>query len=290
MNARRLAVWSALFFSMLVLLGACSTPLQDRLAGVPLSDRPLTGKFIWHDLITDDVARSRQFYGGLLGWTFEETSGRRNGPYTLAFAGDRPVAGMVELADPAEADYTRWLGYLSVDDAERAVELTRARGGAVVVGPVDLSGIGQAAAVQDPQQAVVGLLQSALGDPDDSLQPGPGVVVWNELLTADAAAATAFYAALAGMDVDEQQRPRGIYRVLRSQGQDRAGVMPRPDENVTPFWLTHFGVADIGRAVSRVESLGGRVLLAPDPQLRDGLVAVVVDPNGAILALNQWTQ
>ena len=144
--------------------------------------------------------------------------------------------------------------------------------------------------MQDPQQAVVGLLQSALGDPDDSLQPGPGVVVWNELLTADAVAAAAFYAALAGMEVDEQQRPRGIYRVLRSQGRDRAGVMPRPDENVTPFWLTHFGVADIDRAVSRAESLGGEVLLAPDPQLRDGLVAVVVDPTGAILALQQWTQ
>ena len=275
---------------LLLLLSACSAPLEDRLAAIPLSDQPLVGKFIWHDLVTDDVALSKRFYGSLLGWSFEDTTGPRGNPYTLVFNGNRLVAGMIELADPAGVDYSRWLGYLSVDDIEQAADFTRQQGGDVVAGPIDLSGIGRAAAVQDPQQAVVGLLQSSVGDPADSLEPGPGVVVWNELLAADASNAAGFYAALAGMEVEEQQRPRGVYRVLSAHGRERAGVMPRPDENVEPFWLTHFGVADVAAAAGQVEALGGRLLLGPDPEFRNGKMAVVVDPSGAILALSQWTR
>ena len=65
--------------------------------------------------------------------------------------------------------------------------------------------------------------------------------------------------------------------------------MQRPNEDVTPAWLTHFGVDDIETAAREVDRLGGQVLLGPDPQLRHGLLAIVVDPNGALLALHQWT-
>jgi hypothetical protein len=33
--------------------------------------------------------------------------------------------------------------------------------------------------------------------------------------------------------------------------------------------------------------LGGKVLLAPSPQLRDGTMAVVTDPSGALLVLQK---
>lgn len=285
----RILMAPAWFSALLMVLSACSAPLEDRLGGISLSKESLTGKFIWHDLITDDVTQSKRFYREVLGWSYEDTTGPGGRPYTLIFAGNRLVAGMVEMDDPAQADYTRWLGYVSVDDVSKAVTFVRSRGGSAVVGPVDLSGIGRAAAILDPQQAVVGLLESAVGDPDDSLRPRPGVVVWNELVSSDAAEAAGFYAALAGMDVVEQQRPLGVYRVLRSQGQPRAGIMPRPTDDIEPFWLSHFGVADVAVATARVEAEGGQVLLEPSPEFRDGSMAVVVDPAGAILALKQWT-
>lgn len=271
-----------------VLLVSCTAPGGGRLDDLPLSDVPLTGKFVWHDLITDNVPAATAFYGGLMGWTFEKTQHPGGGDYTLVFSGQRLVGGIVALADPANTDYSRWLGYMSVQDVDRAVDITLSAGGSAVVGPLDLPGVGRAAAIQDPEGAVVGLIRSNLGDPDDSLAPVPGVVALNELLSSDAAAAAGFYATIGGLQVREESRPAGTYRVLAAQGRDRAAVMQRPNDDIEPFWLTHFAVEDVEQAAQRAAALGGEVLLGPDPELRDGTLALVVDPTGAVLALHQW--
>jgi len=51
--------------------------------------------------------------------------------------------------------------------------------------------------------------------------------------------------------------------------------------------LTYFGVEDPASAAARVESLGGKVILPPSPQLRDGSMVVVIDPTGALFALQR---
>jgi predicted enzyme related to lactoylglutathione lyase len=285
-NSIRVSILAALA----LVFAACSVPGGGRLAEMPLSDTPLTGKIIWHDLITNDVDQAKRFYSGVLGWTFEQTRHPNGGDYTVIFAGERYVAGIVQLDDPSNAEYSRWLPYLSVADVDRAAEFTREEGGSVVAGPLDLQGVGRAAAIQDPQQAVIGLLRSNHGDPDDSLQGGPGLVVWNELLAANDMAAVRFYSALAGLQGVEQPRPNGIYHVLVSQQQERAGVMQKPADDVEPFWLTHFAVSDVNAATIKAAELGGQVILAPDSAFRSGLQSVIVDPTGAIFALRQWTE
>ena len=285
-TARLLAV---LFFA--AGLAACGTTGMGPAPDLALSDRPLTGKLVWHDLITDDVEAARRFYGGLFGWKFRDTTHPSSGgQYTLITAGDRYVGGMLQLDDPEGADYSRWLGYVSVADVDEAVERTRAAGGKAVAGPADLGSFGRAAAVIDPQGAVVGLLRSDFGDPADSEAPGAGQVVWDELLAADDEAAARFYAGLAGYQAETLNRRGGEYVVLKSQGRERAGVMDRPDDRLQPFWLTHFAVTDPADAARRAAELGGTVLLAPSPDFRDGRLAVVTDPTGAILALHQWPE
>ncbi|MGD8578193.1 MAG: VOC family protein, partial [Lysobacterales bacterium] len=230
-------------------------------------------------------------YGGLFGWTFRDAEHPGGeGPYTVITSGDQYVGGMLQLDDPGDADYSRWLGYVSVGDVNEAVAWTRAEGGRVVAGPVDLGAAGRAAAVIDPQGAVVGLLRSRLGDPDDSRRPVDGQVVWDELLAADDQAAARFYSGLAGYRTETLERGGGEYLMLMAQGRERAGVMQRPDERLQPLWLTHFAVEDPVATTRRVKELGGKVLLAPAPGLRDGRLAVVEDPTGAILALHQWPE
>lgn len=268
-------------------VAACTTTDAERLAGFELSEGPLTGKFVWHDLITDDVAVARRFYGGLFGWEFEETSGPNGGDYTLIRMDGRAVAGIVHLDDPEGIEYSRWLGYLSVADVDQAVKFNDSKGGETAVGPIELGDIGRAAAIIDPQGAVVGLIRSRHGDPDDTIRRGAGEIVWNEMVAADDLVAVDFYQRLAGLEARDEERPGGTYRVLHSQGHRRSGISQRSTEDLDPLWLTNFGVDDVQTATARASELGGTVLLGPSDEIRNGRLSLVSDPSGALLALHQ---
>jgi predicted enzyme related to lactoylglutathione lyase len=272
----------------LVLLAGCVS--QDGSGEAPaLTDAPKYGKFVWHDLITDDPAAARDFYSGLLGWSFERANRPSGGSYTLILSEQgRYVGGLLNLDDPDDGeDFSRWLGYLAVPDVDEAARTLADAGGDVVAHPRDVGIVARAAAVQDPDGALIGLVTSRIGYPIDRIALDRGDVAWNELVTADAATAAPMYASLVAGSVREERRGENLYHYLRNEGRDRAGVMTRPDERITPFWLTYFAVPDVSAAVSRVAELGGTVLLAPDPSIRRGTVALVTDPTGAVLGLKQ---
>jgi len=65
---------SALFMCM-ALLAACAGTTTVDSSGMSFSKDPLLGKVVWNDLITDDIAAARRFYGGMFGWTFVDTTG-----------------------------------------------------------------------------------------------------------------------------------------------------------------------------------------------------------------------
>lgn len=278
------------YLTVIVLAGitACASTTTSLMSGMSLSEEPLTGKFIWHDLVTTDLEAGKRFYSGLFGWTYEQRRGPNGNPYTLAKSGDRFVAGMVVEQPPKDgSDVSRWLGYLSVPDLGLAVKQNGTAGGSTVVERLDISDFVRVAAIIDPQGAVLGLAQSSIGDPDDSDAGKSGRVVLDELLASDPAAATRFYKALAGYKVDVQQRNGGEYTLLIVDGVKRAGILKNPLDGVDPLWLTYFGVQDVKATTAKVGGLGGRVLLTPAADIRDGKLALVVDPSGALLALQQ---
>jgi predicted enzyme related to lactoylglutathione lyase len=114
--------------------------------------------------------------------------------------------------------------------------------------------------------------------------------VWTELLADDPQAAATFYVSLAGYNARTITRRGGEYTVLASDGIDRAGIFEKPVEGeYSPAWITSFGVNDPGAAAAKAESLGGTIILPVSAELRDGTMAVVTDPSGAILVLQSWS-
>ena len=247
----------------------------------------LTGKFVWRDLVTEDPEACRRFYGALLGWEFQDTQ-RGDRPYVLARAGGRYVGGIVAIPPDASQELSQWLGYMSVPDVDAAVvEVTQA-GGRALVAPREVGSIGRAAVVVDPQGAAVGLLRLAAGDPADEPSPILGRFFWMEYLAKDPDAALSFYKALAGYESQPRETPAGFpYQVL-TRGRPRAGLMKIPIESVRPNWLSYVRVEDPAALAARVVSLGGKVVVAPRPEIRNGTLAVVSDPSGAVLALQKW--
>jgi predicted enzyme related to lactoylglutathione lyase len=256
------------------------------------SSEPLLGKMIWHDLITEDIDSARKFYGELLGWTFEDSSGGRNREYVVARKGDVIVAGLLAVDASTDGEiYSRWLPYMSVDDVDAALSRSIAGGASVAVTARNVS-IGRVAAIVDPQGAVIGLARSTVGDPDDlTTAAAPGHPVWTELLADDPQAAAAFYGSLAEYDARTITRRGGEYTVLASGGVDRVGIFQNPAVgDYTPVWITAFGVNDPAAAAAKAESLGGTIILPVSAELRDGTTAVVTDPSGAILVLQSWSR
>jgi len=248
---------------------------------------PRPGKFVWHDLLTEDVAAAKRFYGELLGWTYEPTESDK---YSLILHRGRPIGGMVDMTQVRpESNESQWVSVLSVADVDAAARLTEEAGGEIHLKPVDLPGRGRLAIVTDPQGAVVAYLRAVSGDPPDSDHVDPGRWMWTELWSHDIAASKEFYGKLVGYELDSKTILEDIeYTFFAKGGVPRAGIIENPIKEVRSNWLPYVRVDDPAAMAERVAELGGQVILAPSEEARDNTVAVVTDPSGAAVALQKW--
>lgn len=248
------------------------------------------GKFVWHDLTTNDPAACKIFYSALLGWEYVDTSIDGH-VYSVARLGGKPVAG-IHAPRPERAGKTpsHWLSYMSVADVDATVAKAKAAGGAVLGEPHDVGSVGRAAVLRDPAGAPFGLVRFAAGDPVDPPTPVEGAFFWNEYLTHDVDPALAFYNGLIPFEMTVSKSESGATYVVLKHGKARAGVFRVPDseQNVPPNWLPYVFVTDPAALATKVASLGGKILLAPKSELRKGSLAVVADPSGAVFALQKY--
>jgi predicted enzyme related to lactoylglutathione lyase len=146
------------------------------------------------------------------------------------------------------------------------------------------------AVVLDPQGAPLGLAGVSASLPVEPAQPPLNRFFWMEYLAKDAPAALAFYKGLAGYESTVTVSEQGIdYNVLR-RVRARAGLLQIPTalEDVEPNWLPYVRVEDPAALAVRAQSLGGRVVLEPRADVRNGTLAIVTDPTGGALALQKW--
>ncbi len=288
------AALAACALSLLVLVGISLSSRQAASAG-PASKatavRPsLPGKFVWFDLLTNDAAAAEKYYGGLFGWTFEVLKGHEP-PYKVIRQGGAPIGGLVDMTlRRADLPESTWLGYVSGADVDAAAAAFKEKGGRVLKEPFDVTTLARASVVTDPQHALVGLIHINRGDPPDG-PPVDGRFLWIEHMAKDVPSAMAFYRDVLGYDA----KPLGSgvagvdfpYYALGRGGKNRAGLYAVPWKELNSNWLPYVRVADAAAAAEKAKALGGRVVLAPRPDLRNGSLAIVVDPTGAALALQK---
>jgi predicted enzyme related to lactoylglutathione lyase len=270
--------WLGIAFGALCLAfaSACASSSLPRIP--PVTEEPThlvtPGKFVWVDLVTQDVAQAKSFYGALFGWTFE--NGDR---YTPVLRDGRPIAGIVPARDPERG--SEWVGNLSVADVDRAAALMKKGGGVVERDPVDAPDRGRIALVSDPEGALLLLVRAEGGDPPDGA-PAMNGWLWNELWTHDVEGAINLYSQLAGYERDVVEFRDVPYPVLRSGDVRRAGVVEAPPE-VNPLWLPYVRVEDAASTAARAVDLGARLVM------QDDRTAILVDPTGAPIGIGVWS-
>src|SRR4051794_20042923 len=174
------------------------------------------GRFVWHDHVSDDPTKAKDFYSSLFGWGTEIF---RPGEfdYPMIISGGKGHGGFGQAQGGAPP---HWMGHVQVDDVDAAAERAAGAGGSVLAGPMDIPEVGRFAAIRDPQGAVFSLFT-----PNDAASStGDGVFVWDELATSDAEAAKSFYGEVVGWTTRDMDMGGGMtYTLFRSGETDRAG-------------------------------------------------------------------
>lgn len=284
----RFGLYSAIGFILiqLILVGCATTNTPIKLKLNPVTDTPTgihhQGKFIWNDLLTEDVAAAKDFYGKLFGWTFEEFD-----HYAVIKNNGQSIGGMLQVTNDTETiEDARWVCSLSVADVDEAAALVTKEGGTVYRGPLDMPDRGRGALVSDPQGAQLLLLHTTDGDPEDK-EPVIGSWLWHELWSNDTEASLDFYQKLAGYDYDGEKTD---YLILLKDEQWRAGIRYVPDPEVQMRWIPVVRVADTEDTAERIKELGGEVLVGPRPTPSGGSVALLTDPSKAPLIIQRWSE
>jgi predicted enzyme related to lactoylglutathione lyase len=280
--------WFGISLLTLLLGISCAGRNTPASGGTNVPGTDHTGRFVWQELLTDEIPASQRFYGELFGWQFEEST-RLGEPYVLVRKGNRYVGGIVgaEREQP-DQPIAQWLSYLLVDDVRQIVERIEQAGGKALVSPTKVDSAGIAAVISDPQGAILGLLQPSKEVPDQPDLGPTGEFFWREYLTPESANALSFYTDTFGYQSEISEESGDMtYHILR-RVKPRAGIIKIKKLPVRPNWLPYVRVEDPVVLASKAISLGGQVLLEPHPDARNSSVAIVTDPAGAAIALQKW--
>lgn len=126
-------------------------------AELPAGPKPDVGpgRVAWFDLTTSDLARSREFYGGLFAWEFAPVEGT-NLAVEIVARGES--IGSLRVAEGAISPFNGVV-YVQVDDMQASCRRANELGGRIAPGfPFNLpGGTGAIALVLDPAGHPVGL-------------------------------------------------------------------------------------------------------------------------------------
>jgi predicted enzyme related to lactoylglutathione lyase len=240
--------------------------------------------FAWRELLTDDDARARRFYGELLGWTWSGMDAGPDGTYWLALLGSQRVGGV--MGRPAGVPGApAWRSYVLVPDVDAAAARCQGAGGRVLYPPEDIPGVGRFAVLADPWGAVLQPFR-AVGSESEPLPPGAGVFCWETLVTPDPAAAAAFYGKVFGFATAQTQNGEGTMFTAGQGGQAVADLQPA-GAGGRPAWLTYVQGERAEATRDQAVRLGGKVLVPRIDVPQVGIVSMIADPSGAALGLFQ---
>lgn len=239
----------------------------------------------WADLMTDDPAAARAFYGALLGWTFD-VGGPEFGHYAMAKVGGRNTAGIGQR--PADAPFPNaWTLYLAVDDlGDTCAKITEA-GGHITMPPLQVADTGRMAVAQEPSGGVFGMWQ-AQAHTGFQLRDEPGSFAWTELNTRDLPRAQAFLEAVFGYRAEKLPGDME-YRTLHVGEHTSGGILQMTETwpaEIPPHWMVYFAVPSADDAAAMARELGGAVHVPPF-DTSHGRIAVLSDPQRAAFSVVQ---
>jgi len=248
------------------------------------ANTPVNGALVRLDLLTDQPTIAAEFYEAVFGWTTEPTTD----PAMRLLIGDGIAIGHIVDHEPADPQVSevQWLPSLAIDDPN--VD-PAAFGGSMLLSAITGPHGERLSVVADPEGAPVALLghsESWRGS-RDLVSDGR---FWVELLAENQQRASLFYKALLAYESRYAGSDPESYLLLTSEDKPRAGIVQKPWDDVASSWLVYVRVSSVAETLDRVAAAGGSVLLGPRTSSSGGKVAIVADPTGGVIAVQEQVE
>jgi len=247
-----------------------------------MADKTVRGRFVWHELMTPDSAASQAFYAKVLGWKTQ--AWEQDPSYSMFAAASGPLGATV--AESTQAPH--WIAYIGTADIEEAVRQAQQLGANVIKDVTLIDTGGRYALLADPQGAKFGVYASDAPAQKEKA-PQRGEFSWHELAAADAAAALDFYGQVFGWELIDKHDmgPMGFYYIFGRNGVPLGGAFDRTaDMPGGPAWVGYVRVKDLDKAIQKVKSSGGTLLMGPMEVPGGDWIAQFADPHGALFSVH----
>jgi predicted enzyme related to lactoylglutathione lyase len=115
------------------------------------------------------------------------------------------------------------------------------------------------------------------------VQTATGKFVWHDNTSTNVEKAKTFYTELFGWDTEIFKPGEIDYTMIKAGGQNHGGF-GAAQGGAPSAWLGHVLVTDVDETVLRAEGAGGKLIAAPMDIPDVGRMAVIADPQGAVIA------
>ncbi|WP_035353268.1 VOC family protein [Edaphobacter aggregans] len=111
--------------------------------------------FVHLELNTPDLAKAKDFYGSLVGWTFQDMDMGPGGTYSVFKPASGPGGGIFTVPGAP----TAWLPYIGVDDLKAATDKAESLGAKIIMREQPVPDMGAFSILTDPTGANIALWQ-----------------------------------------------------------------------------------------------------------------------------------
>lgn len=244
------------------------------------------GHVVWRDLVTPDPKRAAEFYSKVFGWQVENYS-KDDNQYWVFKNNGKPVAGMFQMSSARKGESGEWVGSISVPSVKTSADFITSKGGNIIMQPFEMNGRGTVALVRDPQESVFALIHSSKGDPVLS-EAKDNEWLWSENWSNNQEGSANFYKTLLNAQTEDKKDDKRDYIIILNNGSKTEGIIKNPVKNVRSHWMQYIRVSDVNKITKLAKDAGATILLEPDPDVRKGTVAIIIDPSGAPFAIQKW--
>jgi predicted enzyme related to lactoylglutathione lyase len=284
-----------LIFLKAILVSLCLVPNKNALENQGISKQNgslISAKTIntsatslWHDLVTPDLAASKDFYGKIFQWTFQDEN-FKGISYTTIYHNEKVIGGMIEMKS---AKSSTWISSLplSNQDLNKRIKKLVGNGAKPLLAPVKIPGRGKQVVFEGSQGEEFALISANQYTDAMDTETSEGNWLGIEFWASDVKKAEDFYKNAFEVEIQKTMYDNKAYWLFVAGGNTLAGMIQNPVTNQGSQWVPYVRMGDLESIVSKVKQASGSVILAPNMKVREGKISIIQDPHGAIIAIQK---